>query len=487
MSFETEVFISYAHLDNRSARQGHEWISDFHRCLAVRTAMLLGRDLQIWRDPKLHGNDDFSEALLERIKRVAVLVSVLTPRYLKSEWTRRELEEFCHAADRTGGLQIAEKTRIFKVIKTPIPRDAEVPPLERLLGYEFFKTEPATGRQRELDDPDDREYWTKIDDIAHDMCELLTILEGSSSSSPDQKIVYLAETTFDLKAEYWIIRRDLQQHGHVVLPSRSLPLVESELISFVREEIAQADFAVHLVGKTFGLVPEGSMRSVLELQSELALERAEKGNFERLVWIAPGMEIDDPRQGSYIERLRMNPRAQSATDLLETPLEELRTAIQQRTRAKPSEVKSPAGNASQDSSSTASLKQLYLILDAKDQEAISPWQDYLFTHFEVICPVFDGDETDIRNFHEENLRTCHAVLIFYGAGGEIWLRRKLRELLKSAAYGRSEAFSAVGVLVAPPMTMQKRIFKTHEAVVISQLDGFSPDSLVSFIEAVKSK
>lgn len=487
--FETEVFISYAHLDNQSARQGHEWITDFHRCLGIRTAMLLGRELQIWRDPKLQGNDDFEATLLERLKRVAVLVSVLTPRYVKSEWTRRELEEFCHAAHETGGLQIADKARIFKVIKTPIPRQDEVAPLQRLLGYEFFRTEPATGRQREFDDPNDIEYWTKIDDIAHDMCDLLKILEGESSPSTDRKTIYLAETTFDLKAEYWALRRDLQQHGQTVLPSEPLPLVEADLIAFVQKELAQADFAVHLIGKTFSFVPEGSMRSVLELQDELALERAEKGNFERLVWIAPGLEVRDPRQANFIERLKMNPRLQHATDLLETSLEDLRTSIHERLKPKSKEpVREEAKPAASPASpSSTALKQVYLVFDVKDQQATLPWQDFLFSHFEVICPVFEGDEAEIRDFHEENLRTCDAVLIYYGAGSEIWLRRKLRELLKSAAYGRSEPFQAVGILVAPPLTTQKSLFKTHEAILIPQPEGFSPDPLLPFIEAAKVK
>ena len=386
------------------------------------------------------------------------------------------------------GCQIADKARIFKVIKTPIPREDEVAPLQRLLGYEFFRTEPATGRQREFDDPNDLEYWTKIDDIAHDMCDLLKILEGESSASTDRKTIYLAETTFDLKAEYWALRRDLQQHGHTVLPSEPLPLVEADLIAFVRKEMAQADFAVHLIGKTFSLVPEGSMRSVLELQDELGLERAEKGNFERLVWIAPGLEVQDPRQANFIERLKMNPRLQCATDLLETSLEDLRTSIQERLKAKPQpaepvEVEAkPTG-----STSSTALKQLYLIFDAKDQQATLPWQDFLFTHFEVICPVFEGDEAEIRDFHEENLRTCDAVLIYYGAGSEIWLRRKLRELLKSAAYGRSEPFHTVGIVVAPPFTTQKSLFKTHEAILIPQTEGFSPDPLLPFIEAAKGK
>jgi len=117
---------------------------------------------------------------------------------------------------------------------------------------------------------------------------------------------------------------------------------------------------------------------------------------------------------------------------------------------------------------------------------IAPWRDFLFEHFEVICSVFDGDESDIREFHEENLRASDVVLIHYGAGSEIWLRRKLRELLKSSAYGRTEPFRAVGILVAPPLTPQKRVFKTHEAIIISQNDGFAPESFASFLNLAKA-
>jgi hypothetical protein len=102
VKFDTEVFISYAHLDNQGARQGHEWISDFHRPLAIRVRQLLGKEPEIWCDPKLYGNDVFADTLLERLRRVAVLVSLVSPGYLKSEWTRRELEEFCNAATQSG-------------------------------------------------------------------------------------------------------------------------------------------------------------------------------------------------------------------------------------------------------------------------------------------------------------------------------------------------------------------------------------------------
>jgi hypothetical protein len=477
VKFDTEVFISYAHLDNQGARQGHEWISDFHRALAIRVGQLLGKEPEIWRDPKLHGNDVFADTLLERLRRVAVLVSIVSPRYLKSEWTRRELEEFCHAATQSGGLDVDNKARIFKVVKTPVPRDLELPPLPSLLGYDFFKLDPESGRPRELDDPDEKEYWIKIDDVAHDMCQLLEILESEKPASTEgRKTVYLTETTLDLSDEHAAIRRDLQEHGYAVLPSQTLPFIASDLIPFVRNEMARCDLSIHLVGKTYSLVPEGGMRSLLEVQDELALERAEKGNFERLVWVPPGLQIQDDRQRKFIESLRTDPRIQHSTDLLETSLEDFKSVVHERLNKKPIETKPAA----------ARLRQIYLIFDRQDLEAIAPWRDFLFEHFEVICSVFDGDEAEIREFHEENLRVSDVVLIHYGAGSEIWLRRKLRELLKSSAYGRTEPFRAVGILVAPPSTTQKQVFKTHEAMIISQCDGFAPEPFAPFLNVAKA-
>jgi hypothetical protein len=70
----------------------------------------------------------------------------------------------------------------------------------------------------------------KVDDVAHDLCGLLQLLEcyqeGDAKTAPSAKKepVYLAETTFDLRKDYEAIKRDLQQHGHTVLPARPLPV-----------------------------------------------------------------------------------------------------------------------------------------------------------------------------------------------------------------------------------------------------------------------
>jgi hypothetical protein len=119
VDFENDIFISYAHLDDQPLTEGQKgWVSDFHRALELRLGELLGEKPKIWRDAKLAGNDYFSDVIVGRLMKVALLISILSPRYLKSEWCVKELREFYKAAEQTGGLRVGEKARVFKVVKT---------------------------------------------------------------------------------------------------------------------------------------------------------------------------------------------------------------------------------------------------------------------------------------------------------------------------------------------------------------------------------
>ncbi len=127
--------------------------------------------------------------------------------------------------------------------------------------------------------------------------------------------------------------------------------------------------------------------------------------------------------------------------------------------------------------------RIYLICDEYDVENIGPLEDYLFhQNYEVITPVFEGDEAEIRQMHEDYLRECHAVIIYYGVGNELWQRRKLSELRKSTGQGRSNPLLVSGIYVAPPATPHKIRLQTHEALVIRQPEtGFNSNVLMPFL------
>ena len=490
MKFEGDAFISYAHLDNLELVEGRKgWVANLHRALEIRVAQLLGQESRIWWDPKLQGNDVFAITLVDRLQRVAALVVVVSPRYVKSDWGRREIDEFCKAAEQQGGLRVRDKVRIFKVLKTPVPLDQHPPELQPVLGYEFFKVDRETGKVRELDaifGPEaQRDFWLKLDDLAHDMCCLLEMLRenepAATVSGANGDPVYLAVTTSDLRDEREAIKRHLEQRGKTVLPDRPLPVAEADVQAAIREDLARCRMSIHMVGDTYSMVPEGGVDSLLEIQHELARERAARAPFSRVVWIPPGLQVEDARQQELVERLRSDPRFVTGTELLETPLEDLRTWIDAWFKKEEKPVRETPGAATPASSSA----QVYLIYDKRDAEAILPCADFLFKDFEVIHPVFEGDEAEVREYHEENLRSCDGALIFYGAGNECWLRRKLREIQKSAGYGRTKSMPVVGISLVAPRTPEKERFRTHEALVIQQWDGFSPDLLQPFVSRVK--
>ncbi len=85
-TFDFDIFISYAHIDNEALSENQKgWIARLHQGLEIRLAQLLGERPQIWRDPKLQGNDYFDETIVGQLDKVALMLSVVSPRYVKSE------------------------------------------------------------------------------------------------------------------------------------------------------------------------------------------------------------------------------------------------------------------------------------------------------------------------------------------------------------------------------------------------------------------
>lgn len=496
MDFENDIFISYAHIDNESLTEAQKgWISVFHRALEVRLGQLLGKKPRIFRDPKLQGNDVFSDRLLQSLPKTATLVSIMTPRYVRSEWCRKELYGFIRSADATIGVSLGTKSRIFKVVKTPIPVEQHPDEVRELLGYEFFSIDPETGRPHELGQDtapeEQRVYWARLNDLAYDLCELLTLLESAVAGgaavsvrtgpaakavgAEEGETVYLAETSHDLRDERDALARFLEQHGHTVLPGRNLPLVAAECEELVGRLLPQCRMSIHLVGASYGVVPEGTTRSLLALQHDAAVAHgAADARFQRLIWMPPELDPEDERLRELVGELRTDPRSQEGADLLETPIADLRLAILEllATSPGPDEPETPADEG-------AGAATVYLVCDERDLDAVGPLEDFLFERgYEVVLPLFDGDETEIREEHEECLRSCAAVLVYYGAGNEAWQRRMTREVRKSAGYGRSGPPPPAAIYVAAPETAQKQRLRTREALVLRQQGAaFAPEDL----------
>jgi len=130
-----------------------------------------------------------------------------------------------------------------------------------------------------------------------------------------------------------------------------------------------------------------------------------------------------------------------------------------------------------------------LICEPRDEEAIEPLEDYLFAQgFEVCLPAFDGSDADAEALHHENLLSCDAAMVFFGAAPRAWVDIKLRELLKAAGSGRVGPIQVQGVYIAPPEDHRKERFRSLQARVIRQRLEFKPDAgLEAFVAAAKGE
>src|SRR6185436_7819601 len=176
----------------------------------------------------------------------------------------------------------------------------------------------------------------------------------------------------------------------------------------------------------------------------------------------------------------------AGSELLETPIEDLKTRILEKL-VPPPEPAAPVPT-SPTSSSETDVTRVYLIHDNRDTDNVGPVDDFLYNEgFEVIRSINEGDQSQIAQYHRENLCTCDAALIYYGNGNELWLRSKFWDLQKAPGWGRARPMKAKGVYVSAPVTPSKQSFRTREVpYVMPNFGDFTPDTLKPFVKALKN-
>jgi hypothetical protein len=503
MPTENDIFVSYAHVDNKPFDNPQGWVDSFVKRLSLRLEQLIGKEPAVWRDTRLQGNEYFSGSIGDGISSTLLLLSVISPRYVNSDWCRGELKEFCRRAVETGDAGAGNLSRVFKVVKTHVDEHDMPDELRGLLGYHFYDFDER-GRPREFrpDDPPnkDQRYWDRLEDLALDIVKALKSFGGppapasrpsavtSSGEDPEalplEKKVYLAETTADVTPERDRIRRELQQRGYYVLPDRELPRSAAEFEQKVAEHLSRCALSVQLVGSTYGLIPEGEEeRSIIRMQEELAARRAtEDDSFSRLIWMPPGLEPQGNRHRAFVEALHTSLGA--GAELLQTSVEDLKMRVVEKLTRR---AEAPAKQQSENGDPEGP-RAVYLICDNRDVGDVMPIEDYLFNQgFEVINSAVVSEGDDAAQSHRESLLNCDAALIYYGNANQMWLRSKLWDLQKARGWGRTSPLAAKAVYVSAPQTTDKQRFRTHEVpLVIQNFEGFSPDSLQPFVEAVRS-
>lgn len=486
---DNSIFISYAHLDNIPLTSKQEgWITRFHRALETMLKQQLGTETGVWRDEeRLQGNSFFEDVIVKQLPRVKLLVSVVSPRYVKSDWCLKELHGFYESFLQKGGVRIGDTSRIIKVVKTPVRMEDYPPEMQGMLGFNFYE-EIGEEKHRTFDPAYGDEYEQKflraVDDLAQAICRTLQADKAAPGSlrSGTGKIVYVAETTSDLRESREAIRRELEQFGHTVIATQEFAESSPDYDEDIAEALEHSDLSVHLVGSRYGAIPEGATVSKIVLQKLMAEKQHEEHTrFDYILWMQPDSYSEDPRQQSFIDVIREDPH------LLEVSLEELKSLVLDQLKDK--REGTTANRATADTPHRAPL--VYLIYDQRDRAEGEKVESFLFEQgIEVLTPLNLDDcgtttPADIRDQHRENMCMCDAVLIFCGNTTERWLKSKHLDLIKAPGLGRSSPIPVKAFYLAPPLTDFKSNFKTHAADILHSDKVMDTEILGDFIAKVK--
>jgi len=495
---DSDVLLSYAAIDDYPLQEGKPgWVSQLHRNLEVRMEQLSGEKVHIARLPEDAISPAIEAELLQQVPEAKAMISVVSPPFVKSEVCMREVQRFWNGAERTGGRYVKEKSRLLKVLKTAVS-DQQMPrPLvdifSPLFGFEFFELDAETGRIREFDETFGpvlkQRFFERVYDLAYDGCQVLSLLkqvrgrdDSTTTPDPHRRWVYLATTTSDVADERDRIKRELLERGHIVLPDAPLPMLSRDVETMVRDCLSKCTIAIHLLGDRYGVTPEDSSESLPALQLRLTADLASRPELQRLIWMPGDGDSADERQRAFVRRVQEDPALHRHAEIIEGNLNLLKKDLIRRLAPPEENLK-----AAVPVEASGGTPKLYLICDAKDEAAVETLEDYLFGQgLEVMLPAFDGADSDAAALHQENLLTCDAVLVYYGAAPKAWVDIKLRELLKATGYGREKPIALQSVYIAPPDDRRKERFQSHQAGVIRQPGEFKPCAeLDAFVSQVK--
>lgn len=497
MKFNKHLFISYAHLDNEPVAENDPgWVSRFHSALETILGKRLGCKAEIWRDERLQGNDAFSDEILAQFSDTAALVALVSPRYVQSEWCLREVHRFCQTAQDAGGLWVDNKSRIFKVMTLPVDsQDALPAPMRETLGFDFFVRDPD-GTEKELNPAYDPSLGPKLANecvrLAKNIADLVKKLEAQpapggaaaqTAADRDKPVVYLAECSKDRRDDRTALRTELQMRGFHVVPEGQLPIDdEDQYRAEVTRLLAGSALSVHLIGELYGAVCDGSSpRSVVELQNELAAQRAREAGLKRIVSVPETLASTDPRQQDFVARIHGDAEVSFGADVIKADLEHVKREVQTAlTRLQ--NPPTPQLAAATD----AAARMVYLVCEERDRQETVPLRRRLkAAGLEVQMPVFEGDAASVRSANQERLAVCDAVLIYYGVGTEAWKASVDSDLKKAPALRPGRPPPRVFTWLAGPVTAAKTdCLEMGETNLFDAQQGLTDDNAALLINAL---
>jgi TIR domain len=485
-SFDHDVFISYAHVDNLPNREGEKgWVERFAQQLSIRLLKRFGEPVDVWHDPQLRRSQLFDTVIEKAVQGAGVMVSLISNRYLRSDYCQQELKWFCDKVEQEpGGLVVDDYVRVFPVLLYNIPPDNWPDACQGVSAFPFHDARDAEfGEPLEPDsDPFGRQLRRLVDELYAVRTRLGQRETGPESADTDVSqasdfTIFMASPSDDLRPIRRQLTATLEQQGITVVDNIPPPYDAAPHAEAVTQVMQQADLCVHLMSTSPGepLDPDIPDNTFLLEQTRLGLDHARS----QLI-LAPSEfsidNIEDASFATFVRQLAERPRDADHLELVRTGRHQMLDEILLKKK------KLEALAAQQRIMPTGTGGMAFIDVHINDVINANELVSYLSQKHVVPIMIPSADQTPAVNMSlfEENLKKAQLFIIIFGAVTRNWVEHRLNEAFKLIL--SHQLSTQIGVYVAPPHKSPAEVKFPVFFHVMVNVDRFDASTLEQLLQ-----
>jgi hypothetical protein len=450
--YEHDVFISYAHIDNRPDREGERgWVESFERALKLRLLKRFGREVGVWRDPELARSQRFDPVIEAAVRGSAIIVSLISESYLASDYCKQELQWFAEkTAQEPTGPTVGHHVRVFPLLLYNIPPGHWPEACRGTSGFRFHDAvERGFGKPLH---PDHDEFTDQLCGLVEELHTVLTAIErrasgaGALDEGVHPRTVFLAETADDMRRDRRHLRTQLEKEG-IEIVSGILPAeAQAHHEAMVVEAMRRSTLSIHLLGALPGrpIDEERPEKTYPMEQVRIGLEHAGS----QLVVLPQGLErrdIEEPEYADLIASLQERQRDADRLEIIQVGREQLAEEVLSKLRRLEAREKAHKAAYAQ-----AGGGRAFVDLHVNDLSSAGDLVGYLHRKevAAITIPSGDLDPATGLSLFDEHLRSARVFIVVFGRVARNWVEHRLNEALKLILSNRLT--TKVGVYLAPP-------------------------------------
>ncbi len=480
--FETDIFISHARVDNKTADLSDGWVTVFLRHLEIELSQAFAGRMnvvELWWDKELEGNRFFDEAIRHTISNSAIFLALNSVGFANSEYCQKEVRWFSENAALQGrSLKVGDASRIFNVLLYNLQPHEWPEEFKGRIGSPFHDAGESKEKGRPISF-NSEEFRQRIRKLSDEIAATLNAIKQSAIPAPSEKpetikkdIVFLAYTHDDLKERRALVENELIRNGVTVIPRMPPPYPAAQHEAKVIEQLKRANLSVHLFNDRRGQpIDEDESNNYPQRQIQLALKHAPA----QLIWVPQSLDIksiSDETQRKLLDGLANGERETSGYRFVSEPVSVITDQILDRLK----QLKPPPPPKPEE---VATLLHTH----PKDYSHVSWLNQFLQKFHEpvIISPRVEDPKLSLADL-EERLRKAARLIIVFNEAAEDWVRERLIHAIHFALNEKCP-LNRCAVFFAPPRNKADQKLFNFGPVPVDyfDMDDFlSPNGLTKF-------